>query len=197
MKKIFIIGLPRTGTTSVCVALLSMGYKVAHSANTVRSIEVADVIGDTPAYCDYKKLDKKYPRSKFIYLDRKIEKWLPSVKNLLHRMYPGLIAAAGGFHPTVKRCYRSVFKQLEPATLFSDSHLATCYTSHRDKVLEYFAGRENDFLAINIGDEGAHGKMQAFLGLDCTNEAFPVVNANGQIVSWQMLQHKNKVPENL
>ncbi|RYE30840.1 MAG: sulfotransferase family protein, partial [Sphingobacteriales bacterium] len=31
MKKIFIIGLPRTGTTSISVALLNYGLKVAHT----------------------------------------------------------------------------------------------------------------------------------------------------------------------
>ncbi|HCE50996.1 MAG TPA: sulfotransferase family protein, partial [Shewanella baltica] len=33
-QKVFIIGLPRTGTTSVSVALLEQGLKVAHMAFT-------------------------------------------------------------------------------------------------------------------------------------------------------------------
>lgn len=197
MKKIFIIGLPRTGTSSVCATLLDMGYKVAHCANTMRSIEAADVIGDTPAYCDYKKLDKKYPGSKFIYLDREIEKWLPSIKYLLHRMHPGLTASTDGFHPTVKRCYRNIFKQLDCATLFSDSHLTSCYTLHKHKVFKYFSDRKSDFLAIDISEDGSHRKMQSFLGVDCTSESFPTLNSNGQIISWHMLQHKNKVPDTL
>ena len=50
MQKIFIIGLPRTGTTSVCVAMLELGFYVAHTAYTDRSFTEAQVIADTPIF---------------------------------------------------------------------------------------------------------------------------------------------------
>lgn len=197
MKKIFIIGLPRTGTTSACVALLDLGFKVAHSVNTMSSIKAADVIGDTPAYCDYKKLDRKFPGSKFIYLDRNMEQWLPSVKNLLYKMLPGLTAKTGGFHPTVIRCYKSTFKHLDYASASSDIHLASCYATHKSAIFSYFSGRCSDFLAINIGEMDSYNKMLSFLGVDSSNTSFPALNTNGQIVSWQLLRHPNKVPDSL
>ncbi|WP_320819085.1 sulfotransferase, partial [Thalassolituus sp.] len=42
MSKIFIIGLPRTGTTSISVALLELGFLVAHTAFTKKAFEVAE-----------------------------------------------------------------------------------------------------------------------------------------------------------
>ncbi|MEM7388342.1 MAG: sulfotransferase, partial [Pseudomonadota bacterium] len=47
-SKIFIIGLPRTGTTSICNSFLQLGYKTAHTAYTQQAITTADVIADTP-----------------------------------------------------------------------------------------------------------------------------------------------------
>ena len=70
MNKLFIIGLPRTGTTSISVALLDYGFKVAHTAYTKRAFELADVISDAPCFADYQELDNIFPHSKFVYLDR-------------------------------------------------------------------------------------------------------------------------------
>ena len=81
MNKIFIIGLPRTGTTSVCAAMLDLGFRVAHTAYTDRSFNEAQVIADTPIFCDYQHLDKAYPDAKFIYLTRTMDKWLPPSGN--------------------------------------------------------------------------------------------------------------------
>ncbi len=50
MSKLFIIGLPRTGTTSISVALLEMGLLVAHTAFTKKAFEVADAISGAPCF---------------------------------------------------------------------------------------------------------------------------------------------------
>jgi len=56
-SKIFIIGLPRTGTTSICNSFLQLGYKTAHTAYTQQAIITADVIADTPVFSEYALLD--------------------------------------------------------------------------------------------------------------------------------------------
>ena len=150
MSKIFIIGLPRTGTTSVCVSLLDLGFKVAHCAVTEGSLMAADVIGDTPAYCDYKLLDNRFPGSKYIYLDRATESWLPSIKSLLNNMIMGLNNEQGGFPPAVKRCYKEIFQPITPTSIISDTHLNSCYTRHKSDIHEHFKNRHESFLAIDI-----------------------------------------------
>jgi len=60
--KIWIIGLPRTATTSVCVAMLDLGYKTAHTSYTKTCFKHAQVIADTPIFCDYQQLDKQSHR---------------------------------------------------------------------------------------------------------------------------------------
>jgi len=197
MSKIFIIGLPRTGTTSVCVSLLDLGFKVAHCAVTEASLQAADVIGDTPAYCDYKKLDKRFPQSKYIYLERSMESWLPSIRSLLENMITGLNLKHGGFPPAVKRCYREIFQPISTDSIASDTHLAACYIRHKNNILEYFKDRQASFITIDVSHEAAYKKITNFLGVESTQDTFRKMNTNGQIVSWRELQHKNKIRLNL
>jgi hypothetical protein len=79
-NKVFIIGLPRTGTTSVSVALLEQGLTVAHQAFTKQAFMLADAVSDAPCFSDYQQLDKLFPNAKFVYLDRPLDKWLPSIQ---------------------------------------------------------------------------------------------------------------------
>jgi len=196
-SKVFIIGLPRTGTTSVCVAFLNLGYRVAHCALTERSLLTADVVGDTPAYADYRMLDERFPQSRFIYLDRKIESWLLSIKSLLANMIVGLTTPEGGFHPIVRRCYSQIFHPITAEYINSDAHLRACYECHRAAVFEYFHDRRDSFLAISLDDANSYSKLTGFLEIDGKGSAFPKMNTEGRIVSWREIQHPNKVRFNL
>lgn len=197
MSKIFIIGLPRTGTTSVCASLLDLGFKVAHCAVTEGSLNAADVIGDTPAYCDYKILDERFPQSRFIYLERTMGSWLPSIKSLLSNMITGLNVEHGGFPPAVKRCYKEIFHPIIIDSIVSDTHLNSCYTRHKNDINEYFKDRQKSLLSIDVSHANAYQQMVSFLDIDSTRDTFKSMNTNGQIVSWRELQHKNKIRLNL
>lgn len=196
-SKLFIIGLPRTGTTSVCVGLLDLGFKVAHCAVTDASLLAADAIGDTPAYCDFKSLDQQFPGSRFIYLEREMKAWLPSVKSLLLNMIDGLNSVQGGFPDTVKRCYSEIFQPITTSTIVSDKHLRACYSAHRSNVRAYFQGRQKSIISLDISHAGAYRKMIDFLQVPSTRSDFRKMNAGGQIVSWRQIQHKNKIRFNL
>lgn len=134
----------------MCQFFLSLGFRTAHCAYSQKSLDAAEVIADTPAFTSYPQLDLFYPRSKFIYLDRSIDKWLPSIKRLLMRMKGPLLNNTGGFDPLVSHAYMSAFGPLNQENLNSDRHLAGCYESHRDGVFRYFSNRPDDFLSINI-----------------------------------------------
>lgn len=56
-NKVFIIGLPRTGTTSLCSFLLNKGLTVAHTAYCQQAFDSAQVIADTPIFHDFQQLD--------------------------------------------------------------------------------------------------------------------------------------------
>jgi Sulfotransferase domain len=192
MSKIFIIGLPRTGTTSISVALLDYGFKVAHTAYTKRAFELADVLADAPCFCDYQELDKLFPNSKFIYLARDLNRWLPSMQMLLNKMQPEL-TPKGYLHPVLKRAMNSCFNLSGSTAPLSEQHLSSCYLAHQHAVLNYFAGRK-DCLQLDISTAGSLAKLLAFLGIDGdASHGFPHLNVGRQVDKWRQLKHPNKI----
>ncbi len=196
-NKIFIIGLPRTATTSVCAALLELGFKTAHTAYTKDTFEQAQVIADTPIFCDYPQLDKAYSDAKFIYLERDINDWLPSIKQLLKRMYINLQRSDGGFNPHLKRCYNEIFSPLTEENISNTTFLSACYQSHREKVIQYFSDRPNDLLMINVSSSNSYEKMLSFLQVTRPYgeyQGFKHINIAGKVTAWNDIKHDNKVP---
>lgn len=193
MNKLFIIGLPRTGTTSISVALLNYGFKVAHTAYTKRAFELADVVSDAPCFSDYKELDQLFPGSKFVYLDRSLEKWIPSIQMLINKMLPELKPRIGYLNPVLKRSFNTTFATLTAKDPLSATHLEDCYENHQQEVFDYFVGR-NDLLTIDISQSGSLKELLTFIGFNTEKVGeFPHLNIGNRVDNWQKLKHPNKV----
>ncbi len=194
-KKIFIIGLPRTATTSVCQAMLELGYATAHTAYIADAFSAARVIADTPVFCDYPALDARYPGARFIYLERELAGWIPSIRRLLMRMHTNLVRTDGGFNPIIKRCYNQVFGPLTTDNIASDEFLGRCYLNHQRGVLAHFAGRSEALLRLNVGDADAYRRLLTFLGRTApySGAAFKPVNIAGKVTAWKEISHPLKV----
>lgn len=195
-NKIFIIGLPRTATTSVCLASLGLGLKTAHNAYTQHAFTQAQVLADTPIFCDYQTLDKHFPNSKFIYLTREASLWLPSIKQLLQRMIVNLQRGDGGFNPHLKRCYSEVFSPLTAENIEHDEFLLSCYQRHQQGVELYFKERKQDLLTIDVSDAQSYALLLEFLGQDnslSNNSGFKVINIGGKVKAWQAINNKLKI----
>lgn len=191
MNKIFIIGLPRTGTTSVSVALLDYGFKVAHTAYTKRAFEMADVISDAPCFCDYPHLDQLFPNSKFVYLNRSLENWIPSIQRLLTKMLPQLEPKSGYLHPVLKRSIEQTFSC--SSSLLSDSHLREAYLKHQTNVFSYFANR-TDFLSIDVSINTSLIELLEFLDIPTKEQTtFPQLNVGKLVDAWKEIKHPNKI----
>lgn len=194
MSKVFIIGLPRTGTTSISVALLEMGLSVAHTAFTKKAFEMADAVTDAPCFSDYMHLDSIFPHAKFIYLTREMAKWVPSIIMLLEKMAPHLDPKTGKFNPILKRSFHHTFPGTLPLT---ENELIDCYTRHEQAVLSYFEGRD-DFLSIDISKQGSLLEMKMFLGIEAQGSAdLPKLNVGRDVASWKEYKHANKINSNL
>ena len=194
-EKIFIIGLPRSGTTSICAAMLEFGYNVAHTAYTQKTFDNAQVIADTPIFTDYKQLDSFYPNSKFIYLSRNSDKWIPSIKQLLQRMYVNVTRDDGGFNTIIKRCYQKTFSPFTLENIADDDFLARCYLQHNNEVHHYFAKRKQDLLNIDISEPNSYAKLLSFLSVQDTNKHgnFARMNRGGKVTAWKDLKHDKKI----
>ncbi|GKT12851.1 MAG: hypothetical protein ISEC1_P1836 [Thiomicrorhabdus sp.] len=194
MNKLFIIGLPRTGTTSISVALLEH-FKVAHTAFTKRAFELADVVSDCPSFSDYQQLDALFPESKFVYLQRPLDQWLPSIQMLLNKMQPRLNGETY-VSPILKRSFGQVFDWNSVENPLNEDHLIACYQRHEQAVMNYFYGRD-DLLSIDIGQADSLPKLLDFLGLPFSgNEQFPHLNIGKRVDNWKEFKHPNKVNAN-
>ena len=78
MIKIFGIGLSRTGTTSLTLALSELGLHAYHFPRGREVIDSVDAATDTPVAAWYQDLDAAYPDSKFILTLRHRPEWLDS-----------------------------------------------------------------------------------------------------------------------
>lgn len=196
MNKIFIIGLPRTGTTSISVALLEYDFKVAHTAFTKQAFTLADVVSDAPCFSDYKELDALFPNSKFVYLDRALENWIPSIQMLLKKMEERLDPVNGVFNPVLKRSFNEVFSLTTTKAPHTTEHLKHCYLQHKKEVFEYFSNRD-DFISINLSDHDSLHTLLTFLNIDAKeNKQFPHLNIGRQVADWKEHKHPNKVNAN-
>jgi len=196
MNKLFVIGLPRTGTTSVSAALLEHNFKVAHTAYTKRAFELAEVISDAPCFCDYQQLDLLFPGSKFVYLDRRVEDWLPSIHMLLKKMWTNLDQKTGHFNPVLKRSFNKTFELLTTDDPLSHQHLASCYLTHQQAILEYFSARD-DLIKIDVSQTESLKALLRFI--DITGEdtgVFPRLNIGKRVDNWKELKHPNKINPN-
>lgn len=193
MNKLFVIGLPRTGTTSISVALLEHGFKVAHTAYTKRAFELADVISDAPCFCDYRQLDALFPGSKFVYLDRALKNWVPSMQMLLKKMLANLDQKTGHFTPVLKRSFNNTFSLLTTADPLDEQHLAACYRKHQQEIFNYFASRK-DFLKIDVSCNESLKMLLNFLNITTEGVVqFPRLNVSKQVDNWKLIKHINKV----
>ena len=197
MNKLFIIGLPRTGTTSISAVLLDYGVKVAHTAYTKRAFELAHAISDAPCFSDYKELDLIFPGSKFVYLDRPLESWLPSVQRLLKKMHPQLTPKTGYLNTVLKRSFEQTFSLSKSLQPYSEQHLSACYKRHQKEVFAYFSGRD-DFLNIDIHYPDSLNRLREFLGIsDDSLTGFPHLNIGKEVDAWKNLKHPNKINANI
>jgi len=194
MNKLFIIGLPRTGTTSISVSLLEH-FKVAHTAYTKRAFELADVISDCPCFSDYQQLDVLFPDSKFVYLQRTLDQWLPSIQMLLNKMLPNL-NGANYLSPILKRSFVQTFDLNNGDDPLDTAHLTACYKRHEQGVINYFHGRD-DLLSIDISQANSLPQLMSFLGLQHSgDEQFPHLNIGKRVDNWKDIKHPHKVNPN-
>jgi hypothetical protein len=180
MNKIFCIGLNKTGTTSLAQALEILGYRTVHHGSidfgadlrlalrqnkplftyASRKLADADAWADVMAITrNYEVVDREFPGSKFILTTRPLDGWLDSRERHVQR--------------NLDKVRRG---DLRAWTTIDRPEWTRLWEEHHRGVLEYFAGRDNDFLVLN-GNEGWDPLVE-FLGVDRPDVAFPQVNVN-------------------
>ena len=166
MKKIFGIGLPKTGQTSLAVAMETLGYKTVQYPYKSSQIIKNDFAIDLPVTIKYKNLDKKYPNSKFILTTRDFDSWLESMRNHYRRS------------PASKRHKKQLMFRLEfwGTVNFNKKLMTKKYYEHIEDVNQYFRKKKKDLLVINITAGEGWKKLCPFIGKKIPRKPFPKEN---------------------
>jgi len=171
MSKVFGIGLMRTGTTSLAIALTTLGYDAVH-AQSEADIHNHEASTDTPVAARYKELDGRYPGSKFILTTRDSETWLASCARHFGRM--GDIREIRQT-PIIKE-FVSAREKLGVPYFYNPNKLMFAYLSHLSDVFGYFKGREGDLMTFNLCGIEGWGKLCNFLDRPIPSVPFPHLN---------------------
>ncbi len=182
--KIFGIGLPKSGTSTLHAALEILGYRSIHNPDDkvttqqvrnadyrLKVIDQYDALMDNPIPGIFPQLDETWPGSKFILTLRSLEAWIASSRKAgFNQSYatpkPGSTVA---FHRAL----------LFGCNTFSESRFKWTYESHHLLVHHYFSGEKSHQLLVMDLEEGADWKeLCDFLGKPIPDVPFP---------------HKNKV----
>lgn len=173
MKKVFCIGFHKTGTTSLGVALESLGYKVCGVSHellpSLRNNDMSEVISlvnsydafkDNPWPVLFKELDALFPGSKFILTSREENKWINSAVNHFQRTSSDM------------RLY--IYGKAYPVG--NEEIFLARYRKHNADVIEYFKNRPDDLLILNLGHENPWVALCKFLNKPIPDRPFPVIN---------------------
>jgi len=147
MSKVFTLGFPKNGNSSLTEALRILGYTTYQNPIQFRQrIWQGIYRWDDPkkpwtaltnfGEWDFPGLDEAYPGSKFIYNYRDLESWLLSIKYHLSVHIRWKIAPNGP-PSMVKQILLYIFHTYG----WDEEKLSRIYTLHQQEILDYFCSR--------------------------------------------------------
>ena len=186
--KIFGIGLGRTGTHSLAVALSQLGIKIRHHVNynslipefclATRTFTGSRLFAMFDKYqavangtgLSYRELDLAYPNSRFILTVREPNAWLQS--QAAYRRLQSEQARDSATH----RVQHFINREIYGSEHFDPEIWLETYKRHVDSVLDYFADRSMSLLVMDICGGDGWDKICPFLGCAVPSCPFPHTN---------------------
>ncbi len=153
--KVFVIGFHKTGTTSMGAALQALGYhldqrhwkaevaalpapltKPALAARALEIAATADAFEDNPWPLLFAEMDTAFPGSKFILTRRNPKAWLASITE--------------HFGAKSSPLRQLIYGANAGAPQGNGQRYLYRYQQHIEYVLQYFAGRPDDLLIVEL-----------------------------------------------
>lgn len=196
-QKVFGIGLSRTGTKSLTLALNILGISVIHYPNNAATYHDLitgnykfSVLQDFQGITDitvvpyYAQLDKLFPGSKFILTTRNRPTWLNSMeahwrdKPILE---DGEIEKITKIDPIKIKLRQFLRAAVYGIHTFDQERLGYIYDLHHKNVREYFSDRPEDLLVINICQGEGWEKLCPFLHQPLPTRMFPLMDSKSKL----------------
>ncbi|MBD2364691.1 hypothetical protein H6G36_26560 [Anabaena minutissima FACHB-250] len=196
-NKVFGIGLPRTGTTSLDVALNELKIPSIHFPFSFYENDDYSILNkytcfvDTPIPMFYQKLDRLCPGSGFILTTRPLEGWLKSMEWLL---------SEGGSIWGWKSSYDAFNQEFFGSSNFNVELYKVCYHKFHEEVFDYFRDRD-DLLILDLSLGYGYEELCKFLDVPVLQADYPRGNESRQARWLQKLAyqsgHYNKLLETI
>lgn len=170
-RKVFVIGLAKTGTMSLSEALKTLGYNSIHYPLSFYEIGRFDSASDLFVAIHFRKLDKMYPGSKFILTTRPEKPWLESMKKHLKVIEV----------PKKNTTAYSLRIKALGSDMYDEKILKNTLNTHTDSVKDYFKDRPEDLLIMNMPEDFRWDTLCEFLQRPIPADIpFPRVNVGSQ-----------------
>ncbi len=179
--KVFCIGFQKTGTSSMRDALQQLGFRVAgvygrdktlaelrrtYVAEGLKLAESYDSVEDMPWPLIYRELDTAFPGSKFVLTVRDTDKWYRSIASHF---------GANGYH-----IQQLTYGEDAPAPVGHEQRYREVYERHNREVLDYFAGRPDDLLVMELEKGAGWAELGSFLQVPVPDGPFVRTNTSRQ-----------------
>jgi hypothetical protein len=170
--RIFGIGMQKTATTSLNKALIELGYDSAHwkSAHWAKAIwdemrrdgrsltlEKSYAVCDLPIPLLFRELDVAYPGSKFILTTRNEDDWIESVRTHFSAKNP--FRSQWDSDPFTHKIHIELYGRRK----FDEQVMRARYRRHNAEVREYFKGRSQDLLVMDMSGGAGWYELCGFL----------------------------------
>lgn len=200
--KVFVIGLNKTGTTSMARVFKDFDFIVDNQDNAhkliyfyekrdfksiVKYCYKSEVFQDAPFSMrhTFHALYNTFPNAKFILTMRDSpEQWYFSLLNFHIKKYSSTLEAPSKQDlELAKRPFgRSVYKNIKlrlntpDNDLYNKESLLNYYTEYNNEVMDFFRVIPKNFLVLNLKEPKAYQKLCRFLNLHPLYENFPWEN---------------------
>lgn len=176
---IFVVSLPRTGTKSMCKMLSMIGYKSKHCPSMVYNRMITEgynAFSDTPCYTYSFIKERMFDNSKFIYIEKNVDKWVESIEKVkLHEGYEFLMNLTMKEHINQARMVdmKSMGEIFGYHKAYDKEHFKECFINHKEQVKEMLG----DKLLLYNFDDGWQ-PLCKFLNKYPLDEDIPHLNKN-------------------
>ncbi len=178
--KIFGIGLSRTGTTSLHMALLQLKKASIHYPLHAASYWLGgdfsqhdplaeyDACLDLPTSVYFRELDKAYPGSRFILTMRNENQWAASIEKFFASWPP----------PSQQTQLRDMVRLATYGMAnFHQERYIRVFNEHNEAVKKYFKNRPDELLVMDISTGDGWDKLCPFIRMKIPEIEFPKLSS--------------------
>ena len=148
-----------------------LGYRAKHFPESDQEIADNDFSCGNPIVAEYHTLDRKYPDSIFITMQRDDASWLRSIRAHMNRK------PVDTLRPSRRDRRLRLYGTVSP----TDSELLANKHDHEADVHRYFYERPADILYINIVDGQGWEQLRPFLNRPVLVQPFPKRNVTSDL----------------